>query len=84
VHNNCDRAEAITLSAFGVLEGEEARDGDGVWRLLMEEDIKTADPIQGTRVGLDKPQPYDGCLSHLPFSTVLLPQVRQSEEKDYS
>jgi len=40
VHNSGDRAEAVTLGAFGVLEGEEALDGDGVWRLLLEEDIK--------------------------------------------
>lgn len=40
MHNNGDRAGAITLGAFGVLEEEEARDGDGVWHLLMEEDIK--------------------------------------------
>ena len=47
MHNNGDRAGAATLGAFGVLEGEEARDGDGVWRLLME-DIKEANP--GRRV----------------------------------
>jgi hypothetical protein len=40
VHNNGDRAGAITLGAFGVLEEEEAREGDGVWHLLMEEDMK--------------------------------------------
>jgi hypothetical protein len=40
VHNNGDRAGADTLGAFGVLEEEEAREGDGVWHLLMEEDIK--------------------------------------------
>ena len=40
MHNNGDRAGAVTLGAFGVLEEEEARDGDGVWHLLMEEDIK--------------------------------------------
>jgi len=48
VHNNGDRAGAITLGAFGVLEGEDARDGDGVWRLLVEENI--TDPGK-----LDKP-----------------------------
>jgi hypothetical protein len=54
VHNNGDRAGAATLSAFGVLEGEDARDGDGVWRLLTEEDMKDPGELiltqtQGTR-----------------------------------
>lgn len=40
MHNNGDRAGAATLGAFGVLEDEEAREGDGVWHLLVEEDIK--------------------------------------------
>lgn len=40
MHHNEDRTGAITLGAFGVLEEEEAREGDGVWHLLMEEDMK--------------------------------------------
>ena len=39
MHNNGDRTGALTLSAFGVPEGEDVRDGDGVCRLLIE-DIK--------------------------------------------
>ncbi len=37
MHNKGDRTCALTLSAFGVLEGEEVRDGDGVCRLLIED-----------------------------------------------
>jgi hypothetical protein len=57
VHNNGDRAGAATLGAFGVLEGEDARDGDGVWRLLTEDmkDPRKLIRIQGTRSLLDKP-----------------------------
>lgn len=47
MHKNGDRAGAITLGAFGVLEEEEAREGDGVWHLLMEEDMKSTLPNQG-------------------------------------
>jgi hypothetical protein len=58
VHNNGDRAGVITLGAFGVLEEEEAREGDGVWHLLME-DMKDC--------GIAR-LPNPGCV-HLPFST---------------
>jgi hypothetical protein len=63
VHNKGDRTCALTLSAFGVLEGEEVRDGDGVCRLLIE-DMKaermrpetSKEPGNtGTRVRLDNP-----------------------------
>ena len=37
MHNKGDRTSALTLSAFGVLEGEEVRDGDGVCSLLIED-----------------------------------------------
>jgi hypothetical protein len=64
VHNNGDRSGSPTLSAFGVLEGEDVLDGDGVCRLLIE-DIKDTrklnetwarrvNPNVGT-VRLDKP-----------------------------
>jgi len=50
VHNNGDRAGAITLGAFGVLDEEEAREGDGVWHLLMEEDMKGTLPNPGCAI----------------------------------
>jgi len=40
VHNKGSRTGALTLSAFGVLEGEDVREGDGVCRLLLLEDMR--------------------------------------------
>jgi hypothetical protein len=48
VHNNGDRTGALTLSAFGVPEGEDVRDGDGVCRLLIE-DIKDKNETRAIR-----------------------------------
>lgn len=78
MHNNGNRAGVVTLGAFGVLEEEEAGDGDGVWHLLMEEDIK--DPGE-LRCGMVCPNP--GWCHHP--SALLNPRshrrARQSEER---
>lgn len=55
MHNNGDRAGAMILGAFGVLEEEEAREGDGVWHLLMEEDMKDCGMVRLPNPGCASP-----------------------------
>lgn len=76
MHNNGDRAGAVTLGAFGVLEEEEARDGDGVWLLLMEEDIKDPGKLRCGSL------PNPGGPSHPPpFSTPALTAEHDRQRK---
>ena len=76
MHNNCDRAGAITLGAFGVLEAEEVRDGDGVWHLLMEEDIKDSGKQRCGMVCLIR-------WCHQPFSTPALTAEHDCQRKGH-
>jgi hypothetical protein len=73
VHNNGDRVGAISLGAFGVLEEEEAREGDGVWHLLMEEDMKDCGIVR---------LPNPGCV-HLPFTSPALIAVHDPQSKGH-
>jgi hypothetical protein len=75
VHNNGDRAGAVTLGAFGVLEEEEAGDGDGVWLLLMEEDIKDPGKLRCGMVCLIR------VVWHPPFSTPALTAEHDRQRK---
>ena len=45
VHNNGDRTGALTLCALGVPAGDNARDGDGVCGLFMEDIVRAVAPL---------------------------------------